>query len=171
MGDALLPQLAVAVPPCSFEVLTMATGHRRTRTAVARQHYRVVTAHLARVRDATYARLQLHDGTGPALDTARAALRPGDNIETRIAAEGAREPCQPREHRWNRAEILGSFSLTDELTTIMLASGDRVSGRENWGVAARASCCQPVKTTAKEDEATADHHGRRSSSGPSKSRS
>jgi hypothetical protein len=49
-----------------------------------------VTKHLARVRDAAYARLQLHEGAGPALDTARAALPLGDDIVTRTAVEGAR---------------------------------------------------------------------------------
>jgi hypothetical protein len=107
------PVPLAAVPPCTFEALAMATGHRRTRTAVARQHYRVVTAHLARVRDAAYVRLQLHEGAGPALDTALASLPPGDDIETRTATDDARAS------RASRATVVaalrGGFGITGEI--------------------------------------------------------
>lgn len=101
-----------AMPSCASEALAASTLTRRTRAAVARQHFRVVTAHVGRLRDAACARLRLHGGPGPAFDAALAALPPGDMIAVRAAAD---EACERAAHATIVAALSAGFGLTDEI--------------------------------------------------------
>ena len=139
-----------ALPPCTSEALAMITLTRRTRAAVARQHFRVVTAHVGRLSDAASARLRLHAGPGPALDTAIAALPPDDMIAMRAAADA---PCVHAPRATIAAALATGFGLTDEIgdTYPLVAT---VNGRRMFIAADRAGLERLATTPAAQTSRT-----------------
>ena len=133
-----------ALPNCASEALALATLTRRTRAAVARQHFRVVSARVARLRDAACARLHLYDGAGAAFDAALAALPPGDTIPIRTAAD---EACVRAPRATVVAALGAGFGLTDEIgdSYPLVAT---VNGRRMFIAADRAQLVRLTRATA-----------------------